>query len=181
MALKVAPLSSNSAHLTIEESHSLSTPRGPTVNADIANVTTYPCPRCGETLEAAVDEWQDWLRCPSCGKAGRPPYRRRAAPVEDVLYIGTFSTGPMPAATNGSGVPHGAPPWATRGRPSTFGGVNYAAPSGTMKRALLGGGLLLSIVLALVSVVQKNPGQAGVFGFVALMLMVFLVQSSRQP
>jgi hypothetical protein len=50
-----------------------------------------------------------------------------------------------------------------------------------MKRALIGGGLLLSIVLALISVVQKNPGQAGVFGFVALLLMVFLVQSSRQP
>ena len=35
--------------------------------------------------------------------------------------------------------------------------------------------------LPLVSVVQKNPGQAGLFGFVAfLLLTLFLAQSSRQ-
>ncbi len=151
--------------------------------SDIAYVTTYPCPRCGEMLEATVDEWQDWLRCPKCGKAGRPPYERRGwnAPAEDVLYIGTFTTGPSTAPTNGSAMPHAGPPWA---RPSQslppFGG-SFTGPSGTMKRALIGGGLLLSIVLALVSVVQKNPTQAGVFGFVAVLLTVFLVQSSRQP
>jgi hypothetical protein len=133
-------------------------------------------------LEATVDECQDWLRCPACGKASRPLYERRARSeaVDDVLYIGTFTTGPT-APVNGSSTAHAAPPWArpTPGMPpfvSDFGG-----PSGTMKRALIGGGLLLSIVLALVSVAQKNPTQAGVFGFVAFLLIVFLVQSSRQP
>ncbi len=157
------------------------------MSPDIAYVTTYPCPRCGAMLEAAVDEWQDWLRCPSCGKASRPPYERRARAeaVDDVLYIGTFATGPASTPpVNGSGTNHAAPPWA---RPTpTPGmlpyGVEYpGSSSGTMKRALIGGGLLLSIVLALVSVVQKNPTQAGVFGFVAFLLTVFLVQSSRQP
>ena len=154
------------------------------MNSDIAYVTTYPCPRCGEALEAAVDEWQDWLRCPMCGKAGRPPYERRGrgAPVEDVLYIGTFTTGPGSAPTNGAAAtaayaPAGLPP-APSGVPHF---VGYDPQPSMAKRVLLGGGLLLSIVLALVSVVQKNPGQAGVFGFVALLLMVFLVQSSRQP
>lgn len=157
------------------------------MNSDIAYVTTYPCPRCGTLLEAVVSEWQDWVLCPSCGKAGRPPFERRAraAPVEDVLYIGTFTTGPGPATTNGSGSPHphapapSAPPWARTGQDfAPFG--DYSGPSGTMKRALIGGGLLLSIVLALVSVVQKNPTQAGVFGFVAFLMVIFLLQSSRQ-
>jgi DNA-directed RNA polymerase subunit RPC12/RpoP len=156
----------------------------PPVSPDIAYVTTYPCPRCGAMLEAAVDEWQDWLRCPSCGKASRPPYERRARAeaVDDVLYIGTFTTGPAPTEhVNGSGAVNAMPPWArpTLGLPPYGGG--YPGSSGTMKRALIGGGLLLSIVLALVSVAQKNPTQAGVFGFVAFLLIVFLVQSSRQP
>lgn len=160
------------------------------MNSDIAYVTTYPCPQCGAMLEATVDEWQDWLRCPACGKAGRPPFERRGrtAPVEDVLYIGTFTTGPATAPTNGSAGPHapapqafGAPPWGRQGQGLPPYGGNFSGPSGTMKRAMLGGGLLLAIVLALVSVVQKNPSQAGVFGFVAVLLTVFLVQSSRQP
>lgn len=156
------------------------------MNSDIAYVTTYPCPRCGETLEANVDEWQDWLLCPSCGKAGRPPYERRgrAAPVEDVLYIGTFTTGPSSSApTNGHGeaaasvyAPAGLPP-APAGAPHFIG---YDPQPSVAKRVLLGGGLLVAIVLALVSVVQKNPTQAGVFGFVAFLLLVFLAQSSRQ-
>ncbi len=82
------------------------------MSPDIAYVTTYPCPRCGAMLEAAVDEWQDWLRCPSCGKASRPPYERRARAeaVDDVLYIGTFATGPASTVpVNGSAA---APPWA---------------------------------------------------------------------
>ncbi len=152
------------------------------MNSDIAYVTTYACPRCGAMLEATVDEWQDWLRCPTCGKASRPPYERRARsePVDDVLYIGTFATGPTSTAPmNGSGAAHTVPPWAspTPGVPP----YGYEGSSGTMKRALIGGGLLLAIVLALVSVAQKNPTQAGVFGFVAFLLTVFLVQSSRQP
>jgi hypothetical protein len=132
-------------------------------------------------LEATVDEWQDWLRCPACGKAGRPPYERRARsePVDDVLYIGTFTTGPAAPTTNGSGVPYQAPPWARATQDASPLG-DLAGPAGAWKRALLGGGLLLSIVLALVSVVQKNPAQAGVFGFVAFLMVVFLLQSSRQ-
>ena len=152
------------------------------MNSDIAYVTTYPCPQCGEMLEANVDEWQDWLLCPVCGKAGRPPYERRArsTPVEDVLYIGTFTTGPASAPTNGSAAPVYAPaglPPAPSGVPHFIG---YDPQPSMAKRVLLGVGLLLSIVLALVSVVQKNPAQAGVFGFVAFLLLIFLAQSSRQ-
>jgi hypothetical protein len=140
-------------------------------------------------LEATVDEWQDWLRCPSCGKASRPPYQRRARvePVEDVLYIGTFTTGPWTAATNGTApATNGTvPPRVPSGWPTAPGAPPWAdvpaQTSGTLKRALIGGGLLLSIVLALISVAQKNPTQAGVFGFVAFLLTVFLIQSSRQP
>ena len=102
--------------------------------------------------------------------------------VEEVLYIGTFTTGPASTApTNGSAAAHAAPPWASPTPGPRPYGVEYPGSSGTMKRALIGGGLLLSIVLALVSVAQKNPTQAGVFGFVAFLLTVFLVQSSRQP
>lgn len=142
---------------------------------DILYPVAYPCSYCGEALEATTDEWQDWLRCPSCGKAGRPPFQRKvvAAPADDVLYIGTFTTGP---SAGGNGTAGG---YATGRRPgSTLPGRDEGSGSG--RRVVLGLGFFLAVFLALVSVVQRNPTQAGVFGFVACMLIVFLAQSSRR-
>ena len=39
------------------------------MDSDISYLVSYPCPRCGESLQARTDDWQDWLKCPSCGKA----------------------------------------------------------------------------------------------------------------
>jgi len=139
------------------------------VDSQIADFVMYPCPRCGVSLEANTNEWQDWLLCPSCGRAGRSPLKRRLTqPVdEDVLYIGTFTTGPGSSDANGAatGYPTGG-----------FGG--YAAPSSNARRMILGGGFFLAVVLTLVSVVQKNGTQAGILGLVALLLLVLLARSS---
>jgi hypothetical protein len=143
------------------------------VQTDIRFPVTYNCDYCGESLEALTDEWQDWLRCPACGKAGRPPYKRASVrPADDVLYIGTFTTGP--SSGNGSSSAFGNGTYAPTKAP------NYGETSGSGRRVMLGLGFFLSAFLAIVSVVQKNPTQAGVFGFVAFILIVFLAQSSRQ-
>jgi hypothetical protein len=144
------------------------------VQPDIAYPVNYPCDHCGASLEALANEWQDWLRCPSCGKAGRPPYRRNSArPVEDVLYIGTFTTGGA-SGGNGSAASFGNGIYAPTKVPS------YGEGTGSGRRVMLGLGFFLSTFLALVSVAQRNPGQAGVFGFVAFIMIVFLAQSSRR-
>jgi hypothetical protein len=150
------------------------------VQPDIRFPVTYPCPSCGEPLEAITDEWQDWMRCPSCGRAGRPPLPRRAArPAEDVLYIGTFSTGPGSPNGNGSSDRYGPIGYGPGGFPATD-MPDPAAGSGSGRRVAIGLMFFLSAFLALVSVVQRNPTQAGVFGFVALILILFLAQSSRR-
>jgi hypothetical protein len=143
------------------------------VQPDIAFPVSYLCDHCGASLEALADDWQDWLRCPSCGKAGRPPYRRPARPVEDVLYIGTFTTGGTLGENgyangfgNGTSAPSKVP--------------TYGEGTGSGRRVMFGLGFFLATFLALVSVAQKNPAQAGVFGFVAFILIVFLAQSSRR-
>jgi hypothetical protein len=144
------------------------------VQPDIAFPVTYVCEYCGENLEALADEWQDWLRCPMCGKAGRPPYKRGTArPADDVLYIGTFTTGGATGA-NGSSTSFGNGIYAPSKAPS------YGEGTGSGRRVLLGLGFFLATFLALVSVVQKNSMQAGVFGFVAFFMIVFLAQSSRR-
>ena len=136
------------------------------MESEIAQLVTYACPRCGVSLQALTDDWRDWLRCPSCGKAGRPPISRKAsqAVVDDVLYIGTFATGPGSSDGNGAalGYPH-------RG---------YGSPSSHTRRVILGGGFFLAVVLTLVSVVQQNGTQAGVLGLVALFLLILLARSS---
>jgi hypothetical protein len=151
------------------------------VELDIAYLVTYACPRCGVMLEAQTDDWQDWRTCPSCGRAGRPPLQRRLrrAPDADVMYIGTFTT--APDASNGWGngsartdTMYGSP------RPGPGSMSGFPRPSSTVRRVILGGGFFLATFLALVSVAQQAPGQAGIFGFVAFLLLVLLAQSSRR-
>ena len=134
------------------------------VDPEIARFVTYACPRCDEMLESLTDDWRDWLKCPSCGKAGRPPIDRQMQDAihEDILYIGTFAAGP--GSSNGHGAVAGYP---HRGR-----STNHT------KRVILGGGFFLSVVLTLVSVVQQNAGQAGILGLVALFLLILLARSS---
>ncbi len=143
---------------------------------EITFPVTYACPRCGVALDAVTDGWRDWVRCPSCGKAGRPPLPRRygQAPASDVMYIGTFSTGTGndTPTTNG----RSARPYSARG----LGRTGYPLPDSTARRAMMGGGFFLSAFLALVSVVQKNPAQAGVFGGVAVVLLFLLARSSAR-
>lgn len=139
---------------------------------EIAYPVTYACPRCGTSLRAVTDEWRDWLRCPTCGRATRPPLSRRAAPAvePEVLYIGTFATGP------------GSDPIVAPAGRSALGldPARFGRDDGTTRRVILGGGFLISAFLALVSVAQKNPGQAGIFGGVAVILIFLLFRSSAR-
>jgi hypothetical protein len=135
------------------------------VDTEFALLVTYACPRCGVTLESYSDDWRDWRKCPSCGKAGRPPVDRRmqVSVHEDILYIGTFATGPGSSNGNGS---FGAYP------------AGQQRDSSHTKRVILGGGFFLAVVLALVSAVQQNGTQAGVLGVVAVFLLILLARSS---
>ena len=144
------------------------------MNSDIAFLVAYPCPRCGTSLEAPTDEWQDWKKCPSCGKAGRPPALRRSrAAVEDILYIGAFGASAAPTYPGEIPSPFGRP------GPPAF-DYTAKARSEAGRRILIGGGFFLATFLALVSVVQKNPGQAGIFGFGAVLLLFLLARSSAR-
>jgi len=153
------------------------------VAPEIAFLVTYPCPRCGVALEARADDWQDWLLCPSCGRAGRPPAQRRLAARDDgdTLYIGTFATGPSHAYGNGNG--HGHDPAGMYG---PTGSPTAAMPrlpdrgGATARRVIIGGGFFLATVLSLISVAQQNPTPAGVCGFVAFLLLLLLARSSAR-
>lgn len=156
--------------------------------SDLARLVTYTCPRCGVSLEAETDDWRDWRACPSCGRPARPPVPRRAVVEEpEVLYIGTFATGPGSdfggingngsGAGAGNGLGNGSAIYPS-GPPSLS---SYGDGGGTVRRVILGGGFFLALFLALVSVVQQNATQAGVFGFLAFILLALLAQSSRRP
>ena len=142
---------------------------------EIRYPVTYPCANCGESLEALADIWQDWLRCPFCGKAGRPPYHRKPSErvKDDILYIGTFTT-------NAGSAGNGSTASAWPGSPSVSNRSHDPDSGGSGRRVALGLGFFLSSFLAIVSVVQRNPSQAGVFGVGALVLIVFLVMSTRR-
>ena len=120
---------------------------------------TYACPSCGTTLESVVDEWRDWRLCPSCGRAGRPPAGRRPEFPDDDLFV----------VTDAADVAYS---------PRGLDAVEAGFRDDTTRRVLIGVGFFVAALLSLVSVMQKNPAQAAVFGAIAVLLIFLLARSS---
>ena len=95
------------------------------------------------------------------------------------MYIGTFTTGPDPSNGWGNGASRPDMIYGAS-KPSLAPMAGYPSQSSAVRRVILGGGFFLATFLALVSVVQQIPTQAGIFGFVAFLMLVLLAQSSRR-
>jgi hypothetical protein len=48
------------------------------MSSEIIFIDTYLCPQCRAELEAGLDDWQGWRRCPACGLPSLPPQRARS-------------------------------------------------------------------------------------------------------
>ncbi len=134
---------------------------------EITSIVGYPCPRCRAMLEARSGDAYGWLRCPKCGRASLPPEHMREPPPErpplgdDVLVIG-------PSVEDRRDAPIGASPRRSRAFP------------GGVRRIVVAAGLIVSLTLLVVSVLDENALNAMIFGVVGLVLFGVLLQSSRR-
>ena len=125
----------------------------------ITFLVAYRCPQCRAELEARSGLAQGWVRCPKCGRASLPPEHMRAAPAarptaggDDILVIG-----PEPEL-----------------RPLRRPGSVSPEPTSDFARSILFRlGLILAVILALVSLLDRNQANAAFFGFLALLILVF--------
>jgi hypothetical protein len=137
---------------------------------EITFIVGYPCPSCHVMLEARTSDSYGWLRCPSCGRASLPPEHMRTTPRErppmavddEILVIGP-SNG-YPAMTPVARSPY------TRRRPRHRRGV---------RRVTVASGMILSLTLLVVSVLDQNAINAMIFGIITLAIFGFLLLSPR--
>jgi hypothetical protein len=131
------------------------------VEPEITFIVAYQCPACRAALEARSGLAQGWVRCPKCGRASLPPEHMRTVPRagavtapagegDDVLYIGP-----------GSGARALNPVDSAAPAPASISG----------RSVFFGAGFVLSLFLALVSILDRNTINAGVFGFLALLML----------
>jgi hypothetical protein len=130
----------------------------------------YTCLRCGTDLEAITDEWQDWRKCPNCGKAGRPPFQLMIEEntPEDVLYIGMNPDMSTTVTESVTLTTHYAP------NPM----LDYPTTPSNSVRVIYGLGFFIAAVLALISVAQKSGQQAGVLAILAVFFLVMLIRAT---
>lgn len=113
-------------------------------------IVSYRCPRCQTMLEAGRGQADSWLRCPKCTRPSLPPaYSRlsalRRAPERDVVYLGDFDRlQQIPPA------------------------LIIPAKSFSPWRILFVAGLLVSLSLLVMALLEEAPLQASVFGLVAI-------------
>lgn len=140
------------------------TPEGTTtvvqLQPEITFIVTYRCPRCDAALEARTRESHTWLRCPRCGRASLPPEHMRTPPPpvaldDDVLVIGSA---PDDVAAPRAGRRH---------------------PGGT-RRISLAAGILISLTMLMISFVDGNTVNVGIFGVVTLVLFAILGYTARR-
>jgi predicted Zn finger-like uncharacterized protein len=131
------------------------------VEPEITFIVAYQCPACRAALEAKSGLAQGWVRCPKCGRASLPPEHMRAVPRarattepagegDDVLFIG-----PDPGPRTLNPIDSGSP----------------APVSISGRSVLFGAGFVISLFLALVSILDQNTINAGIFGFLALLML----------
>ena len=129
-------------------------------------IVEYHCPRCEAALEARSSQSSGWLRCPRCGCAGLPPEHMRSPQPQsrsrppylsdDILLIGP----PRPGASR-------------TGR-SSF-------PPGSFRRIAGASALFLSLLIALLSLLEQDRVTASAFTVIALICLAVSVYPSRPP
>jgi hypothetical protein len=131
------------------------------VATEITFIVDYHCPRCDAALEARSSQSSGWLRCPRCGRAGLPPEHMRAPRPrahaslgDDVLIIG-----PVPPDASATG--------RSSFRPGSF------------RRIACASALFLSLLIALLSLLEHDETGAWVFALIALAFLAFTVYPSR--
>jgi hypothetical protein len=130
------------------------------VDSDITFIVTYRCPTCQAALEARTSEAHTWLRCPKCGRASLPPEYvrtpppRRHAPGEDILVIGPDAVDPRRA-------------------------VSESAHSGSGRRIAMAVGMLISVGMLIVSFLDGNPTNVGIFGVTTIVLLAIAAYLGR--
>jgi DNA-directed RNA polymerase subunit RPC12/RpoP len=135
------------------------------VATEITFIVEYRCPRCGAALEARSSEAYGWLRCPQCGRASLPPEHMRTPrpsvrlPLdEDVLIIGLDRPG---ASASASAI----------GRASSH--------PGSFRRILGASALFLSLLIALLALLEHDQPVAVVFSLVAMVCLAISVYPAR--
>jgi DNA-directed RNA polymerase subunit RPC12/RpoP len=131
------------------------------VATEMMFIVEYRCPRCDAALEARSSQSYGWLRCPRCGRASLPPEHMRARrpsgriPLgDDVLIIGPERPGASAAARASF-------------RPGSF------------RRIACASALFLSLLIALLSLLEHDETGAWVFALIALAFLAFTVYPSR--
>jgi hypothetical protein len=152
------------------------------LDPDFAAIVGYPCPRCGVGLEARSLAIPEWLRCPSCGKGGRPPLANtKRTPMNyakfaydpDVLVIGEEPTAmEMEMETPWYGTTQSRP-FAPERRPA-FGNLPASA-----KRTGLSVVFSLCLSMFFVTLFLGESFKAGLFGVAAGVILLFLVRPTR--
>lgn len=128
-------------------------------------IVEYRCPRCDAALEARSSEAFGWLRCPNCGRASLPPEhmrppraRPRARPSgssgDDVVIIGPD------------------PPGADATARSPF-------RPGSFRRIAGASALFLSLLIALLSLLEQDRIGAMAFTVIAVACLAFSVYPVR--
>jgi hypothetical protein len=142
------------------------------VNPDFVFIVNYDCPNCHAGLEARGSDSPTWLRCPSCGKASIPPEHARIRPTIDreTLVIGPVTAIAAPA--NGK-LPIRPRPMMPM--PEVHEGKSQST------RMLLGAGLFVTIFLALFSLLDQKPTQAGGFGAASMICLAMLARPGARP
>ena len=126
-------------------------------------IVEYRCPRCGAALEARSSQAYGWLRCPQCGRASLPPEHMRTPrpsvrlPLdEDVLIIGPDRPGASASAI---------------GRASSH--------PGSFRRIAGASALFLSLLIALLGLLEHDQSVAVVFSLVAMVCLAIAVYPAR--
>jgi DNA-directed RNA polymerase subunit RPC12/RpoP len=130
-------------------------------------IVEYRCPRCGAALEARSSQAYSWLRCPSCGRASLPPEHMRTprpsvrSPLdEDVLIIGPDRPGASASAL------------ASASGRSSF-------RPGSFRRIAGATALFLSLLIALLSMLEQDRTGALVFALIAVVCLAVSVYPAR--
>ncbi len=130
----------------------------------------YSCPNCRAELEADVNAWDGWLRCPACGRASLPP-EPIGLPRDDQSPAAASTTNGVPEITFAP-VADGAVefPKVAAGRMAHT----------SLPRLIFTTGLVLCLLLTLVSFIDVKPMRLGIFGFLSMVFFMLLLRTPRK-